>query len=165
MWCLDHHGVLLLGLLNRATREPAYRMRRHQPLRLAQFCLAQWSNPDLRASRRVSLGKTILLNLLSDLLIRCGCSSTVGLEICRFVMNAETTSHPRQPQRATLKHIGLWLLRLLGELSRADRMARFGIRSAAASRDPAVYQELAWFNAAFSHRSKLYVPGWRFAPF
>jgi hypothetical protein len=43
-------------------------------------------------------------------------------------------------------------------------MARFGIQSAAASRDLALYKELAPFNAEFDQRSKLYVLGQRFTP-
>jgi len=78
-------------------------------------------------------------------------------------MNAETTTQLPQPQRDRLKHIEL-RLRFLGEVRRADLMVRFGIQSAASSRDLAHYKELAPFNAEFDQRSKLYVLGQGFAP-
>lgn len=78
-------------------------------------------------------------------------------------MTAETTTQLPQPQRDRLKHIEL-RLRFLGEVRRADLMARFGIQSAAASRDLALYKELAPFNAEFDQRSKLYVLGQGFTP-
>lgn len=78
-------------------------------------------------------------------------------------MNADPTTHIPQSQRDRLKHIEL-RLRFLGEVRRADLMARFGIQSAAASRDLALYKELAPFNAEFDQRSKLYVLGQRFTP-
>lgn len=69
-------------------------------------------------------------------------------------MNADPTTQIPQSQRDRLKHIEL-RLRFLGEVRRADLMARFGIQSAAASRDLALYKELAPFNAEFDQRSKL----------
>lgn len=78
-------------------------------------------------------------------------------------MNADPTTQIPQSQRDRLKHIEL-RLRFLGEVRRADLMARFGIQSAAASRDLAFYKELAPFNAEFDQRSKLYVLGQRFTP-
>lgn len=78
-------------------------------------------------------------------------------------MSAESTTQLPQPQRDRLKQIEL-RLRFLGEVRRADLMARFGIQSAAASRDLALYKELAPFNAKFDQRSKLYVLGEGFVP-
>ena len=78
-------------------------------------------------------------------------------------MDADPTTQFPQSQRDRLKHIEL-RLRFLGEVRRADLMARFGIQSAAASRDLALYKELAPFNAEFDQRSKLYVLGQRFTP-
>ncbi len=78
-------------------------------------------------------------------------------------MNVEAIAQLPQPQRDRLKHIEL-RLRFLGEVRRADLMARFGIQSAASSRDLALYKELAPFNAEFDQRSKLYVLGQGFAP-
>ena len=80
-----------------------------------------------------------------------------------IAMNPDPTAQLPQAQRDRLKHIEL-RLRFLGEVRRADLMARFGIQSAAASRDLALYKELAPFNAEFDQRSKLYVLGQRFAP-
>lgn len=80
-----------------------------------------------------------------------------------IAMNADPTTQLPQSQRDRLKHIEL-RLRFLGEVRRADLMARFGIQSAAASRDIALYKELAPFNAEFDKRSKLYVLGQRFMP-
>jgi hypothetical protein len=78
-------------------------------------------------------------------------------------MNPDPAAQLPQSQRDRLKHIEL-RLRFLGEVRRTDLMARFGIQSAAASRDLALYKELAPFNAEFDQRSKLYVLGQRFTP-
>ena len=81
----------------------------------------------------------------------------------RIAMNAGTTTQLPQPQRDRLKHIEL-RLHFLGEVRRADLMARLRGQSAAASRDLAPYKELAPFNAEFGQRSKLYVLGHGFTP-
>lgn len=78
-------------------------------------------------------------------------------------MNANSTTRMPQSQRDRLKHIE-FRLRFLGAIRRADLMARFGIQSAAASRDLALYKELAPFNGEFDQRSKLYVQGQGFTP-
>jgi hypothetical protein len=78
-------------------------------------------------------------------------------------MNADPIAELPQSQRDRLKHIEL-RLRFLGTVRRADLMSRFGIQSAAASRDLALYKELAPFNTEFDQRSKLYVLGHGFTP-
>jgi hypothetical protein len=78
-------------------------------------------------------------------------------------MSAEFPAQLAQQQRDRLKHIEL-RLRFLGEVRRGDLMARFGIKSAAASRDLALYKDLAPFNAEFDKRSKWYVLGPAFTP-
>jgi hypothetical protein len=78
-------------------------------------------------------------------------------------MNADPITPIPQSQRDRLKHIEL-RLRFLGAVRRADLMTRFGIQSAAASRDLALYKELAPLNAEFDQRSKLYVLGQGFTP-
>ena len=68
-----------------------------------------------------------------------------------------------QSQQDRLRHIEL-RLRFLGELRRPDVMLRFGIQSAAASRDLAVYRDLAPQNIEFDSRSKGYLLGSAFSP-
>jgi hypothetical protein len=67
------------------------------------------------------------------------------------------------PQRDRLKHAEL-RLRFLGELRRLDLMQRFGIQSAAASRDLALYKELAPTNIDYDSRGKRYLLGSEFTP-
>ncbi len=68
-----------------------------------------------------------------------------------------------QSQRDRLRHIEL-RLRFLGEVRRPDLMQRFGIQSAAASRDLALYKELAPQNIDYESRGKRYLLGAAFAP-
>lgn len=68
-----------------------------------------------------------------------------------------------QSQQDRLRHIEL-RLRFLGEVRRPEVMHRFGIQSAAASRDLAVYRELAPTNIEFDSRSKGYLLGSGFSP-
>ncbi|MBF6682357.1 hypothetical protein, partial [Acinetobacter baumannii] len=67
-----------------------------------------------------------------------------------------------QSQQDRLRHIEL-RLRFLGEVRRPEVMHRFGIQSAAASRDWAVYRELAPTNIEFDSRSKGYLLGTGFS--
>ncbi|WP_235844367.1 WYL domain-containing protein [Crenobacter intestini] len=55
-------------------------------------------------------------------------------------------------------------IRFIGELRRQDLASRFGIQSAAASRDLALYKSLAPGNIAYDSKQKTYVPGDNFAP-
>lgn len=66
-------------------------------------------------------------------------------------------------QKDRLKHIEL-RLRFLGEIGRAELMQRFGIASAAASRDLALYKELAPRNIDYDGRGKRYLLGADFTP-
>lgn len=68
-----------------------------------------------------------------------------------------------QSQQDRLRHIEL-RLRFLGQVRRPDVMLRFGIQSAAASRDLAVYRDLAPQNIEFDSRSKGYLLGSAFSP-
>lgn len=68
-----------------------------------------------------------------------------------------------QFRRDRLKHIEL-RLRFLGEVRRPDLLLRFGIQSAAASRDLALYKELAPNNIDYESRGKRYLLGATFAP-
>lgn len=68
-----------------------------------------------------------------------------------------------QSQQDRLRHIEL-RLRFLGEVRRPEVMHRFGIQSAAASRDLAVYRELVPQNIEFDSRSKGYLLGAGFSP-
>ena len=66
-------------------------------------------------------------------------------------------------QKDRLKHIEL-RLRFLGEIGRAELMQRFGMASAAASRDLALYKELAPQNIDYDGRGKRYLLGAGFTP-
>ncbi len=61
-----------------------------------------------------------------------------------------------QPQRDRLAFIEL-RLRFVGELKRQDLVDRFGVQTAAATRDMALYRELAPRNAVYDASSKRYV--------
>lgn len=63
-----------------------------------------------------------------------------------------------QPQRDRLAFIEL-RLRFIGEIRRHDLVTRFGIQSAAASRDLALYKELAPGNIDYDPKGKSYVLG------
>jgi len=66
-------------------------------------------------------------------------------------------------QKDRLKHIEL-RLRFLGEIQRPALMQRFGIASAAASRDLALYKSLAPQNITYDDKAKRYLLGPAFEP-
>lgn len=68
-----------------------------------------------------------------------------------------------QPQRDRLAFVEL-RVRFTGEIRRQDLVTRFGIQSAAASRDLALYKELAPGNIDYDTRGKSYVLGPDFHP-
>ena len=68
-----------------------------------------------------------------------------------------------QPQRDRLAFVEL-RLRFIGEMRRQDLVARFGIQSAAASRDLALYKEIAPGNIDYDGKGKFYVLGPSFQP-
>jgi predicted DNA-binding transcriptional regulator YafY len=78
-------------------------------------------------------------------------------------MNAESLANLPLPQKDRLKHLEL-RLRFLGEVRRPDLTQRFGIQSAAASRDLALYKELAPNNINYESRGKRYLLGTEFSP-
>ena len=78
-------------------------------------------------------------------------------------MNAESLAQLPQSQKDRLKHVDL-RLRFLGEVRRPDLMLSFGIQSAAASRDLALYKDLAPSNMDYDSRGKRYLLGDQFAP-
>ena len=63
-----------------------------------------------------------------------------------------------QPQRDRLAFVEL-RVRFIGEIRRQDLVARFGIQSAAATRDLALYKELAPGNIDYDSKGKSYVLG------
>lgn len=73
------------------------------------------------------------------------------------------TSSLSQAQRERLFHIDFrtWFL---GRIARADLIARFGIKEAAATRDIALYRSLAPANLSFESRRKVYLPAPGFRP-
>lgn len=68
-----------------------------------------------------------------------------------------------QPQRDRLAFIEL-LVRFAGGIRRQDLVSRFGIQSAAATRDLALYKELVPSNIDYDPKAKTYVLGAGFAP-
>lgn len=68
-----------------------------------------------------------------------------------------------QPQRDRLAFVEL-RLRFVGEIRRQDLVTRFGIQTAAASRDIAQYKELAPRNLEYDTKSKVYVRASWFRP-
>jgi len=68
-----------------------------------------------------------------------------------------------QPQRDRLAFIEL-RVRFVGEIRRQDLVARFGIQSAAATRDLALYKELSPGNIDYDPKGKAYVLGSDFRP-
>lgn len=67
------------------------------------------------------------------------------------------------PQRDRLAFIEL-LVCFMGEIRRQDLVSRFGIQSAAATRDLSIYQRLAPGNIDYDPREKAYVLGLDFKP-
>jgi len=68
---------------------------------------------------------------------------------------AEPLTTASQTQRQRLSHID-FRLRFLGSISRADLVARFGIKEAAATRDLSLYRKLAPDNLGYDPRAKAY---------
>lgn len=68
-----------------------------------------------------------------------------------------------QPQRDRLAFIEL-RVRFVGEIRRQDLVARFGIQSAAATRDLALYKELSPGNIDYDPKGKAYILGPDFRP-
>ncbi|WP_047835785.1 MULTISPECIES: WYL domain-containing protein [unclassified Cupriavidus] len=68
-----------------------------------------------------------------------------------------------QPQRDRLAFVEL-RVRFIGEIRRQDLVSRFGIQSAAATRDLALYKELAPGNIDYDSKGKAYVIGDAFQP-
>lgn len=73
-------------------------------------------------------------------------------------MSNEQLADLTQPQRDRLAFVEL-RVRFIGEIRRQDLVTRFGIQSAAASRDLALYKELAPGNIDYDTRGKSYVLG------
>lgn len=68
-----------------------------------------------------------------------------------------------QPQRDRLAFVEL-RVRFIGDIRRQDLVSRFGIQSAAATRDLAIYKELAPGNIDYDTKAKSYVLGADFKP-
>lgn len=78
-------------------------------------------------------------------------------------MSKERLTELTQPQRDRLAFIEL-RVRFVGEIRRQDLVARFGIQSAAATRDLALYKELSPGNIDYDPKGKAYVLGPDFLP-
>src|SRR5574343_1422130 len=68
-----------------------------------------------------------------------------------------------QPQRDRLAFVEL-RVRFIGEIRRQDLVSRVGIQSAAATRDLALYKELAPGNIDYDPKAKSYIIGNDFRP-
>jgi hypothetical protein len=79
------------------------------------------------------------------------------------LMSNDAISDLTQPQRDRLAFIEL-RLRFLGEIRRQDLVTRFGIQSAAATRDLAQYKDLAPRNLDYDTKTKTYVRADWFRP-
>lgn len=73
-------------------------------------------------------------------------------------MSNERLVNLAQPQRDRLAFVEL-RVRFIGEIRRQDLVIRFGIQSAAASRDLALYKELAPGNIDYDPKGKSYILG------
>ncbi len=76
-------------------------------------------------------------------------------------MSKEQLADLTQPQRDRLAFVDL-RVRFVGEIRRQDLVARFGIQSAAATRDLALYKDLAPGNIDYDAKGKSYVLGAHF---
>ena len=73
-------------------------------------------------------------------------------------MSKEQLADLTQPQRDRLAFVEL-RVRFIGEIRRQDLVSRFGIQSAAATRDLALYKDLAPGNIDYDAKGKSYVLG------
>lgn len=80
-----------------------------------------------------------------------------------LAMTPEALSQLTQAQRDRLAYLEL-RLRFVGEVGRQDLIQRFGIQTAAATRDLATYRDLAGNNLAYDRSSKIYTPTQEFRP-
>jgi hypothetical protein len=78
-------------------------------------------------------------------------------------MSNEQLADLTQPQRDRLAFVEL-RVRFIGEIRRQDLVSRFGIQAAAATRDLALYKELAPGNIDYDSKGKAYVLGANFRP-
>ena len=78
-------------------------------------------------------------------------------------MSIEQLTDLTQPQRDRLAFVEL-RVRFIGEIRRQDLVSRFGIQSAAATRDLALYKEIAPGNIDYDAKGKAYVLGADFRP-
>jgi WYL domain len=78
-------------------------------------------------------------------------------------MSYQQLSELTQPQRDRLAFVEL-RVRFIGELRRQDLVSRFGIQAAAASRDLALYRDLAPGNIDYDSKGRFYVLGSDFRP-
>ena len=78
-------------------------------------------------------------------------------------MSNELLTDLTQPQRDRLAFVEV-RVRFIGEIRRQDLVSRFGIQSAAATRDLALYKELAPGNIDYDAKGKSYVLGPDFQP-
>jgi len=78
-------------------------------------------------------------------------------------MSTEQLADLTQPQRDRLAFVEL-RVRFIGEIRRQDLVSRFGIQSAAATRDLAVYKDLSSGNIDYDSKAKAYVLGDDFRP-
>jgi hypothetical protein len=76
-------------------------------------------------------------------------------------MSIDRLAELTQPQRDRLAFVEL-RIRFFGEIRRQDLVTRFGIQSAAATRDLSFYKELVPGNIEYDSKAKSYVLGHEF---
>lgn len=74
------------------------------------------------------------------------------------MVSNEQLAELTQPQRDRLAFVKL-RVRFIRDIRRQDLVSLFGIQSAAASRDPAIYKDLAPSNIDYDAKCKSYVLG------
>ena len=75
-----------------------------------------------------------------------------------FPVSSNELASLTQPQRDRLAFVEL-RVRFVGDIRRQDLVSRFGIQSAAATRDLALYKDLAPKNIDYDAKAKAYVIG------
>lgn len=81
----------------------------------------------------------------------------------RIIMNIELLDSKGFAQKQRLKHIEFMIM-FLGEISRGELVSKFGIGTAAASRDIAIYIEISTNNIEYNSQKKNYYKSQQFTP-
>lgn len=105
----------------------------------------------------------LVVNYMADHVRSALVNFTTKLSNWFSTMSIDELSDLTQPQRDRLAFTEL-RLRFVGEIRRQDLVTRFGIQSAAATRDIAQYRDLALRNLDYDTKNKVYVRAEWFRP-